>query len=167
MARHFDAAFRAYAGLSFWPLAAFIVALVADLAYLRTGASHWYDSALWAIALGLLGGLVAGLPGAFYFLKAIPRTNTDASKLASVLMVLEVAVLSLFAFNLALRLILGPSVPWAVWLGTYLTVFGLVEIVATGVIAWNLWRRRRQRMQVAMLRGEQPVEQPVPTSRRP
>jgi uncharacterized membrane protein len=167
MARHFDTAFRAFVGLSFLPLAAFIVALVADVAYLRTGNVRWYDSALWAIAMGLLTGLVAAMPGAFYFLKAIPRTNSDGSKLASVLMVLEVAVLSLFAFNLALRLILGPSVPWAVWLGTYLTVFGVAEMVATGVIAGNLWRRRRQRLQVAMLRGEQPAEQPVPTSRRP
>lgn len=158
MARNLESAFKAYVGLSFWPLAAFAVALVADLAYLRTGASRWYDTSVWAIALGLLGGIVAGLPGALYFLKAIPRRDSDGSKLASVLMVLDVAVLCLFAFNLALRLIMGPSIPWAVWLGTYLTVFGMVEIAVSGAVAWNLWQRRQHRVKVAMLRGEQPVE---------
>lgn len=159
MARNLESAFKAYVGLSIWPLAAFMGALVADLAYLGSGDSRWYDASLWAIALGLLGGLAAGLPGAIYFLRAIPRENSDGSKLASVLMVLDVAVLCLFAFNLALRLVLGPDIPWAVWLGTYLTVFGLVEIGVSVGVAWNLWRRRRQRVKVAMLRGE-PLESP-------
>lgn len=163
MARHQEAALKAYVALSFWPLAAFLAALVADLAYLRTGDPRWYAGALGAIALGLVGGVIAGLPGAYYFLKAVPRRATDGSKLASVLMVLDVAVLSLFAFNLALRLVLGPAIPWAVWLGTYLTVFGTVELGASVLVAWNLWRRRQKRIRVAMLRGEQPVE----ASRRP
>ncbi|MNT64582.1 hypothetical protein D3C72_2024950 [compost metagenome] len=72
-------------------------------------------------------------------------------------------MLSLFTFNLALRLLLGRDVPWAVWLGTYLTVFGVVEIAVSGAVAWNLWRRRQRRVKVAMLRGEQPV---LPSRRR-
>ena len=158
MERNHAAAFKAYVALSFWPLAAFLAALVADLAFLRTGDLRWYEAARWAIALGLVGGVAAGLPGAYYFLKAVPRRNTDDSKLASALMVLDVAVLSLFAFNLTLRLLMGPEVPWAVWLGTYLTVFGALELGVTALLAWNLWRRRQKRLQVAMLRGEQSVE---------
>ena len=158
MARSQSAAFNAYVALSFWPLAAFIAALACDVAYLRTGDPAWYRGALGAIAIGLVGGVIAGLPGAYYFLRAVPRRNTDGSKLASVLMVLDVAVLSLFAFNLALRLVLGPNIPWAVWLGTYLTVFGAVELAASVLVAGNLWRRRQKRIRVAMLRGEQPVE---------
>ena len=157
MAGNHEAAFKAYAWLSFWPLAAFLFVLVADIAYLRTGAAVWYDAAIGAIALGLLGGVVAGIPGAYYFLKAIPRRDTDGSKLASVLMVMDIAVLSLFAFNLALRLVLGPEVPWVVWLGSYLTAFGVIELMITVGVAWNLWRRRQKRVRVAMLRGEQPV----------
>ncbi len=156
MAGNHEAAFKAYAGLSFWPLAAFVFVLVADIAYLRTGQLGWYNAAMGAIALGLVGGIAAGVPGALYFLKAIPRSDSDGSKLASVLMVLDVAVLSLFAINLALRLILGPTIPWAVWLGTYLTVFGVVELAVTAAVGWNLWQRRRHRVKVAMLRGEQP-----------
>ncbi|MNR99323.1 hypothetical protein D3C72_305570 [compost metagenome] len=158
MARNLESAFKAYVGLSFVPLVAFIAALVADLAFLRTGDPHWYEASLWAIALGLVSGVAAGVPGAVYFVKAIPRRDTDGSKLASALMVLDVAVLSLFAFNLALRLVMGPDIPWAVWLGTYLTVFGVVELAATAFLAWNLWRRRQKRLQVAMLRGEQKIE---------
>ena len=158
MARNLEAAFKAYVALSFLPLIAFLTVLVADLAYLRTGDPRWYETARWAIAFGLVGGVAAGLPGALYFLKAIPRRDTDGSKLASALMVLDVAVLALFTFNLALRLIMGPNVPWAVWLGTYLTVFGAIELAITAFLAWNLWRRRQKRVQVAMLRGEQPFE---------
>lgn len=155
MAHPHETAFRAYAILSFWPAAAFLFAVAADLAHLHTGARGWYDASLGAIALGLLGGLAAGIPGARYFAKAVPRENTDGSKLASVLMVLNVAVLTLFAFNLALKLLMGPDLPWAVWLGTYLSVIGGLEIVAMGVIAGRLWRRRRQRIHLAMLRGEE------------
>lgn len=163
MARHHAAAFKAYVGFSLWPLLAFLATLAADLAYLGTGNRLWYDVALGAIALGLVGGLVAGLPGAYYFLKAVPRRDSDGSKLASVLMVLNVAVLALFTFNLALRLLMGPAVPWAVWLGTYLTVFGVGELIITASVAWRLWIHRQKRLQVAMLRGEQVVE----SSRRP
>lgn len=158
MARSLEAAFKAYVALSFWPLVAFMVALACDVAFVRTGDPAWYAGALGAIALGLVGGLIAGLPGSYYFVRAVPRRDTDGSKLASVLMVLNIAVLSLFAFNLALRLVLGPEIPWAVWLGTYLTVFGAVELAASVLVAGNLWRRRQKRIRVAMLRGEQTVE---------
>lgn len=158
MARNLERAFKAYAGLSFWPLAAFLLAMAADLAYLRTGTAQWYETATLAIALGLLGGLIAGAPGAVYYLKAIPRENTDGSKLASVMMVMHVAVLSLFAFNLMLRLVLGPTVAWAVWLGAYLSVFGAVEMAATAGVAWSLWRRRQERRRMTLPQAEHPIQ---------
>lgn len=158
-----EAAFKAYLFLSLWPALSFLAALAADLTYLRTGSPAWSQAAVWAIALGLAGGLLTGLPGTFYFLKAIPRTDSLASKLASAHMVLDVALLSLFAFNLAMRLVLGPRLPWVVWLGTYLTVVGVLELGATGLIGWKLWRMRCHRLRVAMLRGEQPLG----ASRRP
>lgn len=157
MPRSLEAAFKAYVYLSLWPALSFLAALVADLGYLRTGNAVWSQGAVGAIALGLMGGLLTGLPGTIYFLKAIPRTDSLASKLASAHMVLDVALLLLFAFNLAMRLVLGPRVPWVVWLGTYLTVVGVLELMATGIIGWKLWRMRRHRLRVAMLRGEQPL----------
>ncbi|MBO9540466.1 hypothetical protein J7643_07740 [bacterium] len=135
------------------PALAFLGALAMDLTYAVTQNGAWFGIAGWLIALGLVGGVLAALPGLDYFVHTVPRTTSAASKLATAHMALSVAVLVLFGLNLALRQY-GASTAWARWLAVYLTVFGNLEMGVSLVLALRLraYHRsaRKSRLHVTM-----------------
>ncbi|MNY33941.1 hypothetical protein D3C86_1682420 [compost metagenome] len=108
-----------------------------DLTYAVTQNGAWFGIAGWLIALGLVGGVLAALPGLDYFVHDVPRTASAMSKLATAHMALGVAVMVLFGLNLALRQY-GVNTAWARWLAVYLTVVGNLEMAVSLVLAMRL-----------------------------
>ena len=82
------------------PIGLWLFALLCDLAFVfGVGASHWFTISFYAMVVGLLGALVAAIPGTIDMLslRGAPK------KLALAHMGLNLTVVALFAINLVLR----------------------------------------------------------------
>ena len=82
------------------PIGVWIFAFLCDLAFVfGVGASHWFTISFYAMVVGLIGAVVAAIPGTIDMLslKGAPK------KLALVHMTLNLTVVALFAINLVLR----------------------------------------------------------------
>ncbi len=84
-----------------FPLGLLITSLVWDIVRLSTDSSMWGFVAFWTIVAGVIGGLIAAVPGFIDWL-AIPR-GTRAYSVGIWHMGLNVLVLALFVFSLILR----------------------------------------------------------------
>ena len=84
-----------------FPLGLLATAVIFDVIYLVTGNSQWSVVAFWLIAGGIIGGLVAAVPGAVDWL-AIP-SNTRAKSVGLVHGVGNVGVVVLFLVSWLLR----------------------------------------------------------------
>jgi uncharacterized membrane protein len=84
-----------------FPLGLLSTSLVWDIARLSSGNGMWGFAAFWTIVAGVIGGLVAAIPG-FIDWMAIP-SGTRAHGVGIWHMGLNVLVLALFVFSLILR----------------------------------------------------------------
>ena len=83
------------------PIGVWIFAFLCDLAFVfGVGASHWFTISFYAMVVGLIGALVAAIPGTIDMLslRGAPK------KIALVHMALNLTVVALFAINLLLRI---------------------------------------------------------------
>jgi uncharacterized membrane protein len=83
------------------PIGLWIFAFLCDLAFVfGVGASHWFTISFYAMVVGLIGALVAAIPGTIDMLslRGAPK------KIALVHMALNLTVVALFAVNLVLRI---------------------------------------------------------------
>ncbi len=126
-----------------FPLGLLVTSLVWDLVHLATGALMWSALAFWTIVAGLVGGVLAAIPGLLDYL-AIPE-KTRAKRVGATHGLLNLVVLIMFAVSVALRISgggyarpsLGDMLPgWiALGLGTIAAWLGgeLVERLGIGV----------------------------------
>jgi uncharacterized membrane protein len=84
-----------------FPLGLLATSLVWDICRLSSGNGMWGFTAFWTIVAGVIGGLVAAIPG-FIDWMAIPN-GTRAHSVGIWHMGLNVLVLALFVFSLILR----------------------------------------------------------------
>ena len=84
-----------------FPLGLLATAVIFDVVYLVTGAEQWATVSFWLIAAGIIGGLVAAIPGAIDWF-AIP-SNTRAKSVGLVHGAGNVAVVVLFLVSWLLR----------------------------------------------------------------
>lgn len=112
------------------PATSFMLALIGDLAFLATGILFWRQFALWTIGIGILGGLLAALPGLVDYVTIVPG---EARKTATTHMVLNLSLVGLFIFNFALRLLSQPTSGPMLMLETLLTVLGV------GTMLYSAW----------------------------
>jgi uncharacterized membrane protein len=84
-----------------FPLGLLATAVIFDVIYLVAGAEQWSHVAFWLIAAGIIGGLVAAVPGWIDWF-AIP-SNTRAKSVGLFHGLGNVAVLVLFAVSWLLR----------------------------------------------------------------
>jgi uncharacterized membrane protein len=112
-----------------FPLGLLTTAVIFDILYLMTGRPGFPVAASYAIAAGIIGGLVAAVFGFIDWL-AIP-SDTRAKRVGTAHGVGNVVVVALFAVSWLLRAGAGDWEPtiWAL-------VFGFTGVVLGGVTGW-------------------------------
>ena len=111
-----------------FPLGLLTTAVVFDIIYLVSGATHWTLASFYMIAAGVIGGLAAAVPGAVDWW-AIPR-GTRAKRIGLLHGVGNVIVLALFILSWLLRQP-APATP-----PTGAIVAGLVGVVLAAFTGW-------------------------------
>lgn len=96
-----------------FPLGLLATSVVWDIVRLATGNGLWGFVSYWTIVAGIIGGLLAAIPG-FVDWMSIP-SNTRAHRVGLWHMGLNVVVLALFAFSLVLRAAAPAGYPIADW----------------------------------------------------
>ena len=120
------------------PIAFFIGAFLADLAYLRTGNPFWADGAFWLLAAGLVGGALAALAGFTDFVGDRRIRNLSDAWLH---MLGNVTVVVIELVNLVLRL--GDHAAAVASPGVYLSGAAFLLLDFTGWKGGELVFRRR------------------------
>ena len=84
-----------------FPIGCFIVSFVCDLAFvLGAGATHWATISFWTILFGIVGAVVAAIPGVIDMLSL----SGPPKKLALTHMALNLTIVVLYAMNFGMRL---------------------------------------------------------------
>lgn len=96
-----------------FPIGLFAFSFISDLIFLGTGDVLWSDVAYYNMAGGIVGGLVAAIPGALD-LFAMPHSKMRA--IGVVHMVINLFVVALFAINFWVRGGVAPEAIGPVWL---------------------------------------------------
>ncbi|MFF1612279.1 DUF2231 domain-containing protein [Amycolatopsis sp. NPDC058278] len=112
-----------------FPLGLLATAVVFDILHLITDRSGFAVAAAYAIAAGIIGGLVAALPGWIDW-SAIPA-GTRAKRVGLFHGAGNMLVLLLFAVSWLLRVNAGDWVP-----GAWALIFGFAGVAIAGVTGW-------------------------------
>lgn len=111
-----------------FPLGLLATAVIFDIIYLVSNASHWTQAAYYMIAAGVIGGLAAAIPGALDWW-SVPR-GTRAKRIGLIHGVGNVIVVALFALSWFLRRPTPATPP------TEAIVAGLIGLVIAAVTGW-------------------------------
>jgi uncharacterized membrane protein len=125
-----------------FPLGLLVTSLVWDIVFLTSGDGQWGAFAFWSIVAGLVGGLLAAIPGFIDWL-AIPA-GTRARRIGTLHLVLNLSLVVLFVISLVLRAGDGTAAPRVIsmmpgWAGIVLGAISgwlggeLVERLGIGV----------------------------------
>ena len=123
------------------PIGAFLLTLIGDLAYAGTNNTFWYSFSTWTMGIGIIGGLLAALPGLMDYLKVVPKG--EAKRQATTHMVLNVSIVALFIINLGLRLYTTASTGPNWWWALALTIAGNLALLYSGWLGGELVYRHR------------------------
>ena len=136
------------------PIGLFVATLVCDVAYQATANVFWYDVAWWTMAGGVLGALVAAVPGLIDYMGVARHSRGRATALAH--MVINLTVVAAYLANLWLRNDHGAlfGAPWALAFG--LEIVAVAALSASGWLGGELVYRfglgiEREAMRVSML----------------
>jgi uncharacterized membrane protein len=112
-----------------FPLGLLATSLVWDLVYLASENLMWGAIAFWTIVAGVVGGVIAAIPGLVDWL-AIP-SGTRAKRVGALHGILNLAIVVLFLVSIVLRFTAGYTAP------TVLSMLpGWIAIVAALPSAW-------------------------------
>jgi len=116
-----------------FPIGLWVFSLVCDIVY-YAGAHDlfWKNAAFYSMAGGILGALLAAIPG---FIDFLSLTDSRVRKIATTHMVLNLCITALFLFNLGIRY---NEVPGRDTLGVVLSVIGIVILGASGWLGGTL-----------------------------
>jgi uncharacterized membrane protein len=123
------------------PIACFLLTLIGDLAYTGTNNTFWYSFSTWTMGIGIIGGLLAAIPGLMDYFKVVPEG--EAKRQASTHMVLNLGIVSLFVINLLVRLYTTASVGANWWLSLTLTIVANLALLYSGWLGGELVYRHR------------------------
>lgn len=84
------------------PIGLWVASLVCDIIFASTKTVFWYDMAYWSMAFGIIGALLAAVPGLVDYNTTIRRSE-NAYPTARTHMVLNLTVVVAYAVNLWLR----------------------------------------------------------------
>jgi uncharacterized membrane protein len=114
------------------PIGLLVGSVLADIAFLASGREQmWYDIAFWALIAGVVTALLAAVAGLGDYLGV--AVHTDARRMATAHMLINVAAVVLFVISIGLRLDNG-----ALAAGEFTTAFilSLVAVVGLAVSGW-------------------------------
>jgi uncharacterized membrane protein len=114
------------------PPGLFVWALVADLVFLSQGqTSIWYEIAFWTGIAAIIAALIAALPGLGDYITLARRT--DAKRIATAHMVLNLAAVALYVIAMVLML------DDAAREGTRLTAVVILHAAGVGLLLVSGW----------------------------
>jgi uncharacterized membrane protein len=117
------------------PIGLFTAALVFDLLHVGTGRSGWGLVAFWVIAAGLVGALLAAVPGLIDYM----GLRGPARRIATWHLVMNLTLVGLFALNLWLRTGSGSGLGFPV----ALTIAGVALMFVSGWLGGEMVYRHR------------------------
>src|SRR5262245_15976342 len=116
-----------------FPIALWIFSLVCDVIY-HAGSNNilWKDIAFYSMAGGIIGALLAAIPG---FVDYLSLTDSHVKKVATTHMVLNLVVTALYIFNLGIRYNASPT---SDMFGVALSVTAIVILAVSGWLGGRL-----------------------------
>jgi len=119
------------------PAGAFIMTLVMDILYLITDQALWWLGTLPVILLGVIGALLAAIPGLVDLVAVAPHQG--ARRIAITHMIINLVVVALFAWNGFTRWsAAAPPEPGTPWLGFWLSLVGVALLAVSGWLGWEM-----------------------------
>jgi len=116
-----------------FPIGLWIFSLVADLIYHSVSRDpFWKEVAFYAMAGGIIGALLAAVPG---FIDYLSISNRSVKRIATAHMTLNLVVVVLFLFNLGVRY---SAAPQGEVLGVLLSIIGIVCLAVSGWLGGSL-----------------------------
>jgi len=112
------------------PLGLWVAALAFDIVAVATGNLIWRTVASWNIVAGIVGALIAAVPGFIDYLKLDGR----AGRLATYHMFLNLGAVAVFAFNWYLRTRVSPESLWPLTL----SIVGVLGVMGSGWLGGEL-----------------------------
>lgn len=112
------------------PLGLWIAALAFDIVHAVSGGPIWRTLAFWNIAAGIIGALLAAVPGFVDYLDLQGR----ARRIATFHMILNLGAVAVFAVNWYVRTRVAPDSWWPLGL----SVIGVVGIMVSGWLGGEL-----------------------------
>ena len=117
-----------------FPLGLLATAVIFDIVYLITGTAGWTTVSFWLIAVGVIGGLIAAVPGLVDW-GAIP-SDTRAKSIGLIHGVGNVIVVILFAISWLMRRDTGAGIDMAGVPSTGALVFSFVGVCLALFTGW-------------------------------
>ena len=136
------------------PIGLFVATIVADAAYQTSGNVFWYDVAWWTMAGGVVGALLAAVPGLIDYVGVARKSRARATATAH--MIINLAVVAIYLASLYVRYdhaaLAGGA--WALAFG--LDVLAIAMLSASGWLGGELVYRfgigfEREAMRISML----------------
>ena len=122
-----------------FPIASFVGALAADVAFANTGNTFWVEASQWLLGIGIVMALIAAVGGFIDFFGDARIRGLAAAKRH---MVGNLALVVLEAFNLFVRLG-DDSADAVVPLGLSLSAVGVALLLFNGWQGWEMVYRHR------------------------
>ncbi len=118
------------------PIGALVSSVVFDIVHLATGNAVWASAAFWTMAIGIIGALVAAIPG-FVDWWRIPRA-TRAKQVGVTHMLVQLLGTTIFIINWLMRYHAAESAGVGLFI---LSVFALILISIGGWLGGELVER--------------------------
>ena len=109
-----------------FPIGLWIFSLISDLIFILRQNVLWNDIAFYTMLGGLVGALLAAIPG---FIDMFSSEDPTTGKIAWNHMILNITVVAVFGINLYLRMVLQP--------GVFLPI--LLSVIGVSLLGFSGW----------------------------
>jgi len=117
-------------------IGAFVSAFIFDIAALATGAPTWFEMSFWTLLIGVCAGVLSALTGLFDYLTL--RMSAGARKQATIHLVLNVTLMTLFIISVALKGAYAAGGPQYPPSGRIVSTF-ILDLIGVGLLLVSGW----------------------------
>lgn len=118
------------------PAGAFLLALIMDIVYVFSGIPLWWEATFPVIVIGVIGALVAAVPGMIDLVSIVPRKK--ASRIGIAHMATNFILITLFVLNGFIRFRAMIPEPGTLYAGFWLSLIGTILLVIGGWLGGKL-----------------------------